>query len=118
MREIKFRAWDDFRKRMLYDVVSFDQCEGYIGINVVTPMTNKITAIMQFTGLKDSEDVEIWEGDTVRVCIEQLFDDVEKVGVIIYEAPAFKVDFPDVGVTIGIVDEYSMTVIGNIYEPK
>ena len=79
MREIKFRAWDDFRKRMLYDVVSFDQCEGYIGINVVTPMTNKITAIMQFTGLKDSEDVEIWEGDTVRVCIEQLFDDVENI---------------------------------------
>ena len=108
MKEIKFRTWDINEKKMGKVIT--------IGSFVTTKENCPDCEIMQFTGLKDSEDVEIWEGDVVRVCIEQLFDDVEKVGIVIYDAPAFKIDFPDEGVTIGIVDEYSMSVIGNIYE--
>ena len=64
MREIKFRAWDSFKKKMLYDVVSLEQRDGYVGINVVTPTTVRLTAFMQFTGLRDKNGLtDIYEGD-------------------------------------------------------
>ena len=50
MREIKFRAWDKIIKRMLY----FDFTQH------IDPTDCEI---MQFTGLKDTNGKEIYEGD-------------------------------------------------------
>lgn len=66
MREIKFRAWDRYTKKMLtpVDVWNF-------GINHMDSWFGDFSSLnypeslnlMQYTGLKDKNGVEIYEGD-------------------------------------------------------
>ncbi len=56
MREIKFRAWDKNGKVMNYSGMWLDNTDGFLkSVNEVI--------VMQFTGLKDREGIEIYEGD-------------------------------------------------------
>ena len=84
MRTIKFRAWDKKNEEMLTD----EWCA-----NNFTSLKNDIEwtgeeyenrdtayCLMQFTGLKDSKGVEIYEGDRVK-------DKYNKIGVVEYYLP-------------------------------
>lgn len=76
-REIKFRAWyggagyGDIKPHMLYDERPGDSL---VWVN----QGQDIKAVMQYTGLKDKNGKEIYEGDVVRFISIPMFDEDEK----------------------------------------
>lgn len=61
MREIKFRAWHKADEKM-YEVYGFAQNKWFLK-GKQFPMPNGAVVIMQYTGLRDKNGKEIYEGD-------------------------------------------------------
>ena len=102
MREIKFRAWmpfdseveDKSEYKMIYDL-AFEEYEP------INDLLNSVKHLMQYTGLKDKNGKEIYEGDRI------FNKDTAEKRVIEWDINCFN---------IPRITWSSWEIIGNIYE--
>lgn len=125
MRELKFRAWDKNYQRMTpVDIIRyFDNTLVAIGNysgfwDAINPEENYV--LMQYTGTRDMNGEEVWEGDFVKWSNDLMLVEWLQYGFqlrhIVSRAVPGKV-------TIGwlpLAPELSnrITVVGNLYENK
>lgn len=113
MREIKFRAIHKLTlKKWNEEDLYFHDGNWYEDFRALEdgrPLNLEQCEVMQYTGLKDENGTEIYEGDIVRHAAD------EGVYKVIFEDGGFYVknlfeyDFQT-------INEYPLEVIGNIYE--
>lgn len=104
MREIKFRAWDDSTKEMVYQTDSFFSLSA-------GKILDRYSIVMQFTGSKDKNSKEIYEVDILNSTSGNKF-------IVVFNNGCFMLQH--------IKDEYpgeylyegasSFWIIGNIYQ--
>ena len=130
MREIKFRAW--YNNGMYYNVLVggfpcsvpsafVGDCENEEWRHLGSSSSGEDSAkLMQFTGLKDKNGKEIYEGDIV---LSKYFDNridkyVKRKAKVMFERGCFLVKngYWTPLLTNIIGDTWALEIIGNIYE--
>ena len=111
MREIKFRAWDKINKDM-FNVESINFQERRVYKDVVSYRNFNDIELMQYTGLKDMREKEIYEGDIVTLHNSEykvIFNTEEARFVLRNDEFEMNIPFTN-------NNNKRMEVIGNIYE--
>ena len=118
MRGIKFRAWHKERNKML-DV---------FGVNFRTPATVQVlnaqyelyeellscVSLVQYTGLKDVNGRDIYEGDICFLIDTEYQNEQYEVAYSDSQCKFYLKDHA--GRLHGFMDDYYLKVIGNIYQ--
>lgn len=107
MREIKFRAWfpEENAMKQQEDVVLSD---GVFGVwNEKEEIVEGRHFLMQYTGLKDKNGREIYEGDVIKN-VSKYSAFFETTDVVKFRGGAFT--------TLGFMSGNDVEVVGNVYE--
>lgn len=113
MREIKFRAWDEnlgvmkFEEEfeLLHEKDNGCHAFGYADNGDVSPYK-----LMQYTGLRDKNGVEIYENDLIR------HEDFNSMGEVTFKRGCFRAFDFTLANFEAIHDISKIEIIGNIYE--
>jgi uncharacterized phage protein (TIGR01671 family) len=115
MREIKFRAWDTFDKRM----IEWKDCLEHETLIPEILLNNARYIPLQYIGLKDKNGTEIYERDIVNIVTATPDGPMGGIGEVFYreDAPEFMVEtFAKHPRWWGWAFFTTSEVLGNIYE--
>ena len=116
MREIKFRVWNTKTNKMITNVKEMGVfvLKSIYSIDefLVIPTVEKYP-LMQYTGLKDKNGVEIYEGDIVKD-LRSFFKDARSYSKVFYQEDRGRFVFGGWEIPAGM--SHTFEVIGNIYE--
>ena len=114
MREIRFRAWNKRDKKLCYDICLYPNGVPCTDELEDDPYDYDSDSVQQFTGLKDKNGQEIYEGDIVI----SLNGEIQ--GIVKFQAPSFIVQMPRSKSWHEFIlmppQNQFQKIIGNIYE--
>lgn len=109
-REIKFRAWVDWGfNEMINDYCFLDSDMSFMGHDR-TNNNYKVISVMQFTGMKDCEGVDIYEGDVLIGLSDQ------RKYEVIFHRGCFCLKTEENIITFRVIDFKELKIVGNIYK--
>lgn len=117
MREIKFRAFEEHSQRMFYNVQSgiYMDPDEFESFNDILGLARY--KVMQFTGLKDKNGDEIYEGDFIKIISSYYRQEI--IATVRYENSLASFVFEtgeDQGYSRIDASFKDIKVVGNIYE--